>query len=64
MEAAGVNVDCEVWQGLWHDFQLFAPIIPEADWAVDRARVWLDVQLADFFEDGAAPQANRASNAA
>ncbi|TRO97051.1 alpha/beta hydrolase [Glycocaulis profundi] len=64
MEAAGVNADCEVWQGLWHDFQLFAPIIPEADWAVDRARVWLDVQLADFFEDGAAPQANRASNAA
>lgn len=44
--AAGVPVDCEIWDGMWHDFQIFSPLIPEADWAIDRARVWVELQLA------------------
>lgn len=56
MEAAGVDVECEVWRGLWHDFQMFAPIIPEADCAVDRARVWLDGKIASLAEQPDAPQ--------
>ncbi|MCC5980558.1 MAG: alpha/beta hydrolase [Oceanicaulis sp.] len=46
LEAAGVPVDCEIWDGMWHDFQIFSPLIPEADWAIDRARVWVELQLA------------------
>jgi len=46
LEAAGVPVECEVWEGMWHDFQIFSPLIPEADWAIDRARVWVELQLA------------------
>ncbi|KPP80576.1 MAG: esterase / lipase [Oceanicaulis sp. HLUCCA04] len=46
LEAAGVPVECEIWEGMWHDFQIFAPLIPEADWAIDRARVWVEFQLA------------------
>lgn len=46
LEAAGVPVDCEIWEGMWHDFQIFSPLIPEADWAIDRARVWVELQLA------------------
>jgi len=46
LEAAGVPVECEIWEGMWHDFQIFAPLIPEADWAIDRARGWVEFQLA------------------
>lgn len=46
LEAAGVPVDCEIWDGMWHDFQIFSPLIPEADWAIDRARVWVELHLA------------------
>lgn len=46
LEAANVPVECEVWEGMWHDFQIFSPLIPEADWAIDRARVWVELQLA------------------
>ncbi len=46
LEAGGVPVDCEIWDGMWHDFQIFSPLIPEADWAIDRARVWVELQLA------------------
>lgn len=46
LEAASVPVDCEIWEGMWHDFQIFSPLIPEADWAIDRARVWVELHLA------------------
>ena len=46
LEAEGVPVDCEIWDGMWHDFQIFSPLIPEADWAIDRARVWVELHLA------------------
>ncbi|KAA5803339.1 alpha/beta hydrolase [Alkalicaulis satelles] len=46
LEAAGVETRCEVWQAMWHDFQLFAPLISEADAALARARDWLAPHLA------------------
>lgn len=45
LEAAGVAVRCEVWAGMWHDFQLFAPLISEADASLKRARDWLKPHL-------------------
>jgi acetyl esterase/lipase len=33
--AAGVAVDCEIWDGLWHVFQNHTPRVPEADQALD-----------------------------
>jgi epsilon-lactone hydrolase len=35
-KAAGVDVTLEVWEHLWHVFQSFAPIVPEATAAVKR----------------------------
>lgn len=46
MEQAGVDVTCELWDGLWHVFPLFQPLLPEGRTANRRARDWLDEQLA------------------
>ncbi|MCH8489707.1 MAG: alpha/beta hydrolase [Oceanicaulis sp.] len=46
LEAAGVETHCEVWAGMWHDFQLFAPLISEADASLKRAKDWLTPHLA------------------
>ncbi len=40
-EAAGVAVDLVVHDGLWHVFQLLAPVVPEATAAVDAIASWL-----------------------
>ncbi|MBI1263829.1 MAG: alpha/beta hydrolase fold domain-containing protein [Alphaproteobacteria bacterium] len=45
LEAARVDTRCEVWAGMWHDFQLFAPLISEADASLKRARDWLKPHL-------------------
>jgi len=45
LSAAGVPVQCEVWQALWHDFQMFAPILPEADQALERVAAWAEPVL-------------------
>ncbi len=45
LDAAGVETHCEVWAGMWHDFQLFAPLIREADASLERARNWLAPHL-------------------
>ncbi|GGE43544.1 hydrolase [Marinicauda pacifica] len=37
---AGVAVKCEIWEKLWHDFQLFAPLLPEAYKAIKRVPDW------------------------
>lgn len=42
MEAAGVAVRCQIWDALWHDFPLFAPILPEADQALIRLVAWAE----------------------
>jgi acetyl esterase/lipase len=34
--AAGVKAQLEIWPGMWHVFQVFAPFLPEAQQAIDR----------------------------
>jgi acetyl esterase/lipase len=34
-KAAGVDVTLEVWQGMWHVWQICAPFMPEAQQAID-----------------------------
>lgn len=36
LSAAGVKSQIEVWDGMWHVFQGFAPYVPEAQAAIDR----------------------------
>ena len=36
LNAAGVKNQFEVWDGMWHVFQGFAPYVPEAQIAIDR----------------------------
>ena len=43
--AAGVTVELQVWEGLWHDFQLHAGMLREADQAL--------AQIAEFLLDDA-----------
>jgi len=33
---AGVDITLEVWKGMWHVFQVFAPYVPEAQKAIDQ----------------------------
>lgn len=33
---AGVQVTLQVWEGMWHVFQVFAPYVPEAQQSIDR----------------------------
>ncbi|XBQ17145.1 MAG: alpha/beta hydrolase [Oceanicaulis sp.] len=42
---AGVAVKCEVWRGMFHDFQLFSPLLPEAGSALEHARAWIEPHL-------------------
>mgnify|MGYP002725615850 FL=1 len=42
LEQAGVPVHCEIWKALWHDFPLFAPLLPEADLALERLKTWAE----------------------
>ncbi|WP_421856801.1 alpha/beta hydrolase [Oceanicaulis sp.] len=46
LEQAGVPVQCEIWDALWHDFPLFAPLLPEADMALERLTQWAEPILA------------------
>lgn len=42
LEQASVPVQCEIWKALWHDFPLFAPLLPEADLALERVTAWAE----------------------
>lgn len=42
LEQEGVPVHCEIWTALWHDFPLFAPLLPEADLALERLTNWAE----------------------
>lgn len=33
---SGVDVSLEIWPGMWHVFQVFAPYVPEAQKAIDQ----------------------------
>lgn len=45
MAASAVDVRCEVWEKMWHDFPLFAPLVPEADKAIGRVKAWAEPYL-------------------
>lgn len=40
--AAGTPCELEVWDGMWHGFAMFAPLVPEARQALSRAGYWLE----------------------
>ncbi len=40
MRDAGTDVTCEVWQAMWHDFQLFGPVLPEAAVSLKHVQAW------------------------
>lgn len=42
LSEAGGDVACEIWEGMWHDFAMFQPLLPEGRMAGKRARAWLD----------------------
>lgn len=44
-QAAGVNVALELWPGLWHVWQLFAGLVPEAGEASARMGRWMGARL-------------------
>ena len=46
LEAGGVPVRCEIWEGMWHDFQMFAPITPEAGRAIAAGAGWIEGAIA------------------
>jgi monoterpene epsilon-lactone hydrolase len=35
-QAASVDVDCQIYEGMWHNFQMFNAFLPVADQAVDQ----------------------------
>ncbi len=45
MADAGVEVRCEVWEEMFHDFQLFSPLLPEADQALAHVKTWAGARL-------------------
>lgn len=44
---AGVDIQLEEWQGMWHDWHTFAAVLPEGRQAVVASSRWLLEQLAD-----------------
>ena len=44
-QAGGVEVRLEMWTGLWHVWQLFAGLVPEAGDATARMGRWLGSRL-------------------
>jgi monoterpene epsilon-lactone hydrolase len=45
MQEAGVTVRCEVWEEMFHDFQLFSPLLPEASVALEHVKRWAEDHL-------------------
>ena len=39
--AAGVDVELDVADGMWHVWQFLAPWLPEARWALDKAATYI-----------------------
>ncbi len=39
---AGVDVTLEVWKGMWHVFQVFAPYVPEAQKAIEQMAAYIE----------------------
>ncbi|MGD0609950.1 MAG: alpha/beta hydrolase [Anaerolineales bacterium] len=47
MEAEGVHVDLQIWEGMWHVFQAFAPWLPESRHAVNRIGRFMRTQIGE-----------------
>lgn len=45
LEEAGVDAQCEVWKSMFHDFQMFSPLLSEADAALERTKAWITPRL-------------------
>ncbi len=45
LHSAGVEVELEIWPGMWHVFQIFAPLIPEAPAAIEKIGLFLCEQF-------------------
>ena len=39
--SAGVDVQLVIWPGMWHVFHIFAPIVPEANQAIEQAGMFI-----------------------
>jgi acetyl esterase/lipase len=44
-EKAGVDTTIQIWEGMWHDFQTFAVIAPEARDAIDDIGEFLEEHI-------------------
>jgi acetyl esterase/lipase len=42
---SGVDSLCQVWDGMWHAFPMFAPLVPEAVDAIDAAARWIAAHI-------------------
>jgi monoterpene epsilon-lactone hydrolase len=45
LRASGVIAHLEVWEGMWHVFQIFAPYLPEAQQAISRIGNFISEQI-------------------
>ena len=45
MKVAGVDARLEVWKGMWHVFQVFAPFAPESQLAIEKIGYFLRQQI-------------------
>jgi acetyl esterase/lipase len=45
--AAGVDVELEAWDDMFHVWHAFAPLLPEADAAIARIGAWVRGRLGD-----------------
>ena len=46
-EAAGVAVDLEIWEGMYHVWHIGSGMVPEARRAIDQAGAWLQQRLVE-----------------
>ena len=45
LRAAGVDARLEIWEGMWHVFQIFAPYVPEAQQAIREIGNFISEQI-------------------
>ena len=45
LKEAGVKVQLEIWNGMWHVFQAFAPWVPEAELSIDKIGTFVRWQI-------------------
>ena len=45
LRAAGVDARLEIWEGMWHVFQIFAPYVPEAQQAIREIGDFISEQI-------------------